>query len=408
MKNPYLSRHSPSINRFMVSPARGGKIHRFFGLVKPSAFMKALFVTGLMLFVAASFMPASLKAQQTENETLKKARELSEEAGRLVSKAQKSKVQGKQDLALSQYEKSLYLSKTALETGRKGLGENHPELALFLDNVADVYIARHDLLQESGTAGDEEEVCDFVLQYEQAEWIRTRAHGTPFHTKIAKTLQRAGDLWCICHPPRAGMFYQSAVKVQKQVNGAQHPAVADSLDRLGNYLRIHMADFQAAKKAYEEARQIRRSLFGEKDPRITKNSAALAWISFYIGHGDYARGIMKKSIQIREQGLGCDHAQVADSLLQLARLMDMMAENSDNDTLFSLLERARIIREKAFGRAHPKVAEIYLDAAMIYRNQNQPKKALPLYEKAHAIFREQYGPEHPDVMLIEDEIRGLK
>ena len=370
--------------------------------------MKALIVTGLMLFVAAFFMPASLKAQQTENETLKKARELSEEAGRLVSKAQKSKVQGKQDLALSQYEKALKLSKTALETGRKGLEENHPELALFLDNVADIYIARHDLLQETGADGDEEEVCDFVLQYEQAEWIRTQAHGTPFHAKIAETLQRAGDLWCICHPPRAGAFYQSAVKVQKQVNGKRHPAVADSLDRFGSYLRIKMADFQAAKKAYEEAGQIRRSVFGEKDPRITKNHAALAWTCLFMGQGVYALGIMKETIQIREQGLGRDHPQVADSLLQLARLMDMMGEKGDDNALFSLLERARIIREKSFGQDHPKVGEICLDAAMIYRNQKQPEKALSLYKKAHAILQKQYGPKHPDVNLIEHEIHELK
>ena len=304
MKKPYRFRSSISFDRFTVSPAHRGKAHRFFGLVDPVAIMKAFFVTGLVLLVCVFFAPPSPKAQPTENESLKKARELSEEAGRLVSKAQKSRVQGKQDLSLSQYENALELSKTVLETGRKELRENHPEIALFLDNVADIYIARHDLLQETGADGDEEEVCDFVLQYEQAEWIRTRAHGTPFHANIAETLQRAGDLWCLCHPPKAGAFYQSAVKIQKQVNGKRHPAVADSLDRFGNYLRIHMADFQAAKKAYEESKKIRISLFGEKDPRTTKNDAAYAWTSFYTGQGDDALLIMKESIQIPGTGAG--------------------------------------------------------------------------------------------------------
>ena len=88
--------------------------------------------------------------------------------------------------------------------------------------------------------------------------------------------------------------------------------------------------------------------------------------------------------------------------------MDMMAAKSDDNTLFSLLERAKTIREKSFGQDHPKVGEICLNAAMIYHNHNQPEKALPLYERAYAIFQKQYGPEHPDVILIENEIHELK
>jgi hypothetical protein len=127
-----------------------------------------------------------------------------------------------------------------------------------------------------------------------------------------------------------------------------------------------------------------------------------------MGQGDYALELFKGSLHIREQALGPDHPQVAESLLQMALLMDIMVEQAQDDALFSYLERAMAIREKSFGRDHPKVAETCLDAAMIYRNRNQWEKAAALYAKAREIFRKRYGPDHPNVTRMENEIAAIK
>lgn len=54
-------------------------------------------------------------------------------------------------------------------------------------------------------------------------------------------------------------------------------------------------------------------------------------------------------------------------------------------------------REKQFGKDHPRVAETCSNLAILYNQQGQGVKALPLYERALAIYEKAHGPEHPDV-----------
>ena len=74
---------------------------------------------------------------------------------------------------------------------------------------------------------------------------------------------------------------------------------------------------------------------------------------------------------------------------------DAVASATGDDPKPYLAELAN--REKQFGKDHPRVAETCSNLAILYNQQGQAKKALPLYERALAIYEKAHGPEHPDV-----------
>lgn len=74
---------------------------------------------------------------------------------------------------------------------------------------------------------------------------------------------------------------------------------------------------------------------------------------------------------------------------------DALASATGDDPKPYLVELTN--REKQFGKDHPRVAETCSNLAILYNQQGQAKKALPLYERALAIYEKAHGPEHPDV-----------
>ena len=47
------------------------------------------------------------------------------------------------------------------------------------------------------------------------------------------------------------------------------------------------------------------------------------------------------------------------------------------------------------GEDHPEIARCMCKLGLLYQNQKRYEVALPLFEKALAIYREKLGPEHP-------------
>jgi tetratricopeptide (TPR) repeat protein len=81
---------------------------------------------------------------------------------------------------------------------------------------------------------------------------------------------------------------------------------------------------------------------------------------------------------IREQTLGPDHPDVAQSLNNLALLYNNEGRYADAEPLY---KRSLAIYEKALGPEHPDVALSLNNLALLYDNQGRYAEALPLVRK---------------------------
>src|SRR5262245_29254942 len=104
-----------------------------------------------------------------------------------------------------------------------------------------------------------------------------------------------------------------------------------------------------------------------------------------------AEPLFKRSLAIKEKGLGYDHLDVAWSLSKLGRFYEDRGRYADAEPL---LKRSLAIREKALGSDHPNVVMDNL-AAAIYVKQGRYAEAEPLIKRSLAITEKASGADHP-------------
>ena len=119
--------------------------------------------------------------------------------------------------------------------------------------------------------------------------------------------------------------------------------------------------------------------------------------------GKYAEAtkIAERVLAIRQKALGPDHADVGESLNNLALLYANQGRFAEAEPLH---ERALAIREKALGPDHSDVAQSVNNMALLFANQGRFAEAEPLYKRALAIWEKALGPEHP---LVANSLNNL-
>lgn len=172
------------------------------------------------------------------------------------------------------------------------------------DEISRLIIMKNKLLMEMEKENEvnTDKVCNFILDYEEVEFIKTQFYKTPFHDSVAETVQNIASLYELCHPPMAEKYLKSVLQIKENIYSKESIQAAGAHDALGDYYRLAMANFQEAISHYEDANKIREDLFGKSDPRITENYSRLATCIFY--HGDpmhKAEKLLLQSIVLRKE-----------------------------------------------------------------------------------------------------------
>jgi tetratricopeptide (TPR) repeat protein len=110
------------------------------------------------------------------------------------------------------------------------------------------------------------------------------------------------------------------VALLKQMVGADHPAVADSLTKLAElYCKAKMYD--QMEPPLVEALRVREVIYGPEHPNICSELKNLAQL--YVTQEKYAMAepLFKRAIAIRENALGASHPKVVDMEAQYAKLL---------------------------------------------------------------------------------------
>ncbi|HEV8483750.1 MAG TPA: tetratricopeptide repeat protein, partial [Blastocatellia bacterium] len=114
------------------------------------------------------------------------------------------------------------------------------------------------------------------------------------------------------------------------------------------------------------------------------------------GAGKFSEALAlgERALEIRERTVGKDHADVAQSLFNLANIHK---DQGDFDKAEDLYRRALEIREKALGREHPHVAQALNNLAILYKDKGDFANAEQFNRCALDILEKALGPEHPAV-----------
>jgi CHAT domain-containing protein len=184
-----------------------------------------------------------------------------------------------------------------------------------------------------------------------------------------------------------------ALAIQEKALGRNHPQVATTLNLL-TVLYSNKGDYEKAEPLSNRALAIKEKALGPEHSTLAYYLRNLALIYDRKGDYDKAKPLYVRVLTIREKALGPEHQLVTQSLNDLANLYYNKGDYANAE---SLHRRVLTIREKWLGPEHKDVAESLGNLANIYRDRKDYARAEPLYLRALTILEKKLGPQRPHI-----------
>ena len=300
---------------------------------------------------------------------------------------------GKQKNAIVLINQTIEKKKTSLNKTKKTDILTYTSL---YDEMAELIILKNELLLNLDKTDDidTDKICNFILDYEEVEFIKTQYYKTPFHDDVAKTVQNIASLYALCYPPMAGKYLKSVLRIKENVYGKESVEAANAYDKLGDHHHFSMAEFKSAIEHYEKAKVIRENLYGATDPKCTVNYGQLAMSMFYFGDKENrAEELLYRSIGIREINLSQKDFPLYSAHMDLGIYYAMKDEHSKS--IIHLKEALSALK----GKLNSDYIVILSELSRSYLKLNNLHNALINAKEAHIKAKELYGErKHPQVV----------
>ena len=274
------------------------------------------------------------------------------------------------------------LYRRALSIDEESFGENHPRVAVQLNNLAA-------LLKATNRLSEAEPLMRRALSIDEQSFGENHPNVAIDLNNLALLLKATNRL------SEAEPLMRRALAIDEQSLGENHPNVARDLNNLAQLL-------QATNRLSEAEPLMRRALsideqsFGENHPNVAIDLNNLAQLLQATNRLSEAEPLMRRALSIDEQSLGENHPNVARDLNNLAQLLQATNRLSEAEPL---MRRALSIDEQSFGENHPDVAIDLNNLAGLLQATNRLSEAEPLMRRALSIDEQSFGENHPDVAL---------
>ncbi|MEQ9370391.1 MAG: tetratricopeptide repeat protein [Coleofasciculus chthonoplastes F3-SA18-01] len=270
-------------------------------------------------------------------------------------------------------------------------GENHPDVAQSLNNLAVLY----------DNKGRYEEAEPLYLE---ALELRKRLLGEN-HPHIASSLNNLAYLYYSQgRYEEAEPVYLEALALRKRLLGENHPDVATSLNNLA-LLYKSQGCYEKAKPLYLKALALSKRLLGENHPDVAQSLNNLALLYYAQGQYEEAEPLLIEALALRKRLLGENHPDVAISLNNLAGLYDSQGRYEEAEPVYL---DALALRKRLLGGNHPDVAISLNNLALLYFSQGRYEEAEPVYLEALAIADRTLGSNHPNTVTFRKNLQLLR
>ncbi|MBD2519876.1 tetratricopeptide repeat protein [Nostoc sp. FACHB-973] len=278
------------------------------------------------------------------------------------------------------YNQALTWCDQGLKVTKKRLGEEHPDVASILNNLAGLYSSQ-------GRYSEAEPLYLQTLELGQ----RLLEEG---HPNVVASLNNLAELYrSQGRYSEAEPLYLEVLKLWQHQQREEDLDIAASLNNLA-LLYDSQGKYKKAEPLYWEALELTRRLLGEEHPNVATSLNNLA--AFYDFQGRYSKAetLYLEALELMQRLRGKEHPDVASSLNNLAGLYYSQGRYSETELLY---KQALELRQRLLGEEHPYIAQSLNNLALLYNSQRRYKEAEPLYKQALALNRKLLGEEHLDV-----------
>lgn len=220
-------------------------------------------------------------------------------------------------------------------------------------------------------------------QLEKALALRRQVYGAQHPLVAESVFNLARVVHAMGQYAEARTFYEDSLRMQRKFLGTRHVAVAETLFELGLCLR-NLGQYLDAVQAYQESLQLRRELLGDEDRKTAETMHNLAAACWHDADYDTAEPLYNEALRIRRKLLGDGHLEVSYSLNDLAALAH---KRGDLQKAADLYTQSLAIRRKELAEDHPELAASLNNLAGVLRDQGDYEGALDLFRQALSIVQ---------------------
>ena len=280
---------------------------------------------------------------------------------------------------LGEYGKAIEIGTQAMNIQKQTLGENHPYYATALANLAMYYAGLGDYNEAVGIGTKATNILKHSLGENHPDFATSL-------NSLAGYYSNLGDY------SKALEIGTQAMNIRKKTLGENHPAYANSLINLA-YCYADLGDYNKAVELGTMAMNIRKEALGENHPVYATSLSNLA--GYYDNLGNYNKAVELETMamNIRKEALGENHPNYATSLNNLAVEYSHLG---DYNKAVELGTKAMEIQRKTLGENHPEYATSFNNLADYYADLGNYNKAIEVGTQAMNIRKEALGEEHPD------------
>jgi len=225
--------------------------------------------------------------------------------------------------------------------------------------------------------------------------IRRRYLGDE-HPDVAVSLNDlAVDLYIQGDNAGAEPLCREALAMHRRLFGDEHPLVAGSLSNLATLLQKR-GDYAGAEPLYHEALAMSRRLLGDEHPDVALGLNNLALHLEAQGDHAGAEPLLREALAMHRRFLGDEHLDVATCLNNLAM---NLKDQGDYASAEPLCREALAMYRRLLGDEHPDVAMSLNNLSGLLHRQGDYAGAELLCREALAMRRKLLGDEHPYVAM---------
>ncbi len=285
------------------------------------------------------------------------------------------------------YKEATKFARMALNLAGKRVKTDHPILAMFLRNLADLYYLQ-------GRYAEAEPL------YKKSLEIIKKAFG-PEHTTLARAFH---SLAMVHYKKRryleAEPLHKQALEIYEKALGDDHPKVAEVLSDLADIYN-YLGRYSAAEPLYKQALEIYKKSDGNHNGDVATSLLGLGQLYYVKGRFADAEHLYKKSLEIKKKVFGPEHPQLTGALNQLALVYQDQGRYAEAETLY---KQALTIDEKTNGIDHPDIATLLNNIGTLYQLQSRYVEAESLYKRVLKIHQKISMPDNP---AIADALNNL-
>jgi len=198
----------------------------------------------------------------------------------------------------------------------------------------------------------------------------------------------------------AESLLQRSLSLRHKASGSSSLEVAASLDKLAA-LYSAMGRFSEAVECYRKEQYIQEKILGIDNLHVASTLNKLALAIENQGDLAEAESLLNRVLKIRQKNLGMDRTEVAEVLNNLA---SVQVEKGDLGAAEKYYQSAIAIEEKAFGPEHPYLAQSLNNLGALLYEMGDYSAASSIVQRALGIFEKAFGPENHEVARSLDNL----